>query len=94
MLSGRLGCFFLVSPLLPWERGALFPLFTRFSGVFVCPLRGDLNLSPCLLRASYGIVRLTPVDFEGVGDALLFLGPCPSSWRTCILGTVYSISSV
>ena len=48
-------------------------------------------MSPFLLRASYNVVRLTRVYSGGVGDALLLLGPCPSSWRTCILGTVYSI---
>ena len=48
-------------------------------------------MSPCFLKASDSVVRLTPLNFGGVGDALLLLGPCPSSWRTCILGTVYSI---
>ena len=47
-----------------------------------------------MLKASDSVVYLTPLDFGGVGDALLLLGSRPSSWRTCILGTDLSSSPV
>ena len=40
-----------------------FRFSMRFSGVFVRLVWADLSLSPCLLRAYYSVVRLTPVDF-------------------------------
>ena len=48
---------------------------TMFSRVFVRLLRGDLGSSPCLLRASFGAVRLTPVGFLVTRVALLPWGP-------------------
>ena len=48
---------------------------TMFSGVFVRLLRVDYGSSPCLPRASFGAVRLTPVGFLITRVALLPWGP-------------------